>query len=98
MTVWMTECKGECSSWAHPNEGEWFKIYQSGLVSGTIGHGRWGTNDMMANHFSLTVKIPANLKPGNYLIRHETIVSHAPFHRATRRKYCLLTFRLVEPR
>jgi len=79
MTVWMTECKGDCSTWAHPNEGDWFKIYEAGLLSGTIGHGRWGTNDMMAKDFSLTVKIPATLKPGNYLIRHETInLARAP--------------------
>jgi hypothetical protein len=75
MTVWMTECKGDCSTWSKPSEGEWFKIYQAGLLSGTIGHGHWGTNEMMSKGFSLTVKIPATLKPGNYLIRHETIVS-----------------------
>jgi hypothetical protein len=79
MTVWMAECKGECSSWGSPAEGEWFKIYQSGLVSGTIGHGKWGTNEMIDKGFSLTVKIPATLKPGNYLIRHETIVSFKSF-------------------
>jgi hypothetical protein len=62
----------------NPSEGEWFKIYQAGLLSGTIGHGNWGTNEMMAKGFSLTVTIPASLKPGNYLIRHETIVSRIP--------------------
>jgi hypothetical protein len=75
MTVWMTECKGDCSTWNNPAEGDWFKIFQSGLVSGTVGKGKWGTNEMMEKGFSLTVKIPASLKPGNYLIRHETIVS-----------------------
>lgn len=79
MTVWMTECKGDCSTWGNPAEGEWFKIYQSGLISGTIGKGKWGTNEMMEKGFSLTVKIPASLKSGNYLIRHETInLARAP--------------------
>lgn len=74
MTVWMTECKGDCSTWTRPYDGEWFKIYEAGLLSGTVGHGHWGTNEMISKGFSLTVKIPASLKPGNYLIRHETIV------------------------
>lgn len=75
ITIWMAECKGDCSTWAHPSQGEWFKIYEKGLVSGTVGHGQWGTNEMIKNGFSVAVKIPAALKPGNYLIRHETIVS-----------------------
>jgi hypothetical protein len=75
LTVYMTECKEDCSSWRRPNEGEWFKIYQSGLLSGTVGKGTWATRQMIENGLSLTVQIPATLKPGNYLIRHETIVS-----------------------
>ncbi|KAE9977340.1 hypothetical protein BLS_001472 [Venturia inaequalis] len=79
ITVYMTECKGECSTWADPSEGSWFKIYQSGLISGTVGHGKWGTNEMMANGFQVATKIPAGLKLGNYLIRHETInLARAP--------------------
>jgi cellulase len=77
----MTECKGDCSTWADPSEGEWFKIFQAGLLSGTVGHGKWGTNEMMDKGFSVTTKIPASLKPGNYLIRHETIVSRAVFEK-----------------
>lgn len=75
ITVYMAECKGDCSTWEDPSQGEWFKIYQAGLLSGTVGHGKWGTNEMMEKGFSVTTKIPASLKPGNYLIRHETIVS-----------------------
>lgn len=71
----MAECKGDCSSWKNQNEGEWFKIYQAGLLSGTIGNGKWGTKAMIDNGLSVTVQIPAALKAGNYLIRHETIVS-----------------------
>ncbi|TID17726.1 putative glycoside hydrolase family 61 [Venturia nashicola] len=79
ITVYMTECKGDCSTWADPSEGEWFKIFQAGLLSGTVGHGKWGTNEMMANGFKVTTKIPPGLKPGNYLVRHETInLARAP--------------------
>jgi hypothetical protein len=71
----MTECKGDCSSWRSHTEGQWFKIHQAGLLSGTIGKGNWATKQMIDNGHSVTVQIPASLKPGNYLIRHETIVS-----------------------
>lgn len=80
ITVYMAECKGDCSTWADPSEGEWFKIFQSGLLSGTIGKGKWGTNEMMEKGFKVETRIPASLKPGNYLIRHETIVSLPPPH------------------
>ncbi|QDS77831.1 hypothetical protein FKW77_006222 [Venturia effusa] len=79
ITVSMAACKGDCSTWADPSQGEWFKIFQSGLISGTIGHGKWGTNEMMEKGFQVTTKIPASLKAGNYLIRHETInLARAP--------------------
>ncbi|KAF2423705.1 hypothetical protein EJ08DRAFT_652585 [Tothia fuscella] len=79
MTVYMAKCPGDCASFGNPASAEWFKIHQEGLVSGTIGKGQWGTNKMMKDGFSLTVKIPATLEPGNYLIRHETInLARAP--------------------
>nr|CCA94932.1 putative glycoside hydrolase family 61 [uncultured eukaryote] len=79
ITVYMTECKGDCSTWAQASEGEWFKIYQAGLLSGTVGQGQWGTTKMISNGYSVTTRIPASLKPGNYLIRHETInLARAP--------------------
>lgn len=78
ITVYMAECKGDCATWADPSEGEWFKIFQSGLISGTVGHGKWGTNEMMDKGFKVTTTIPASLKAGNYLIRHETIVRSPP--------------------
>jgi lytic cellulose monooxygenase (C1-hydroxylating) len=75
LLVWMTECLGECSAFAHPQSSEWFKIFQGGLVAGTVGHGTWATTEMVRAGSSLTVRIPASLKAGNYLIRHETIMS-----------------------
>ncbi|KAF2664741.1 family 61 putative glycoside hydrolase [Microthyrium microscopicum] len=78
LLVWMTECKGDCSTFS-PAGADWFKIYQEGLLSGTIGHGKWATRQMIENNESLSVKIPESLKPGNYLIRHETInLARAP--------------------
>lgn len=74
ITVYMTRCRGDCSTWADPSDGQWFKIYQAGLLSGTVGHGKWGTNEMMEKGFQVTTRIPPSLKAGDYLIRHESIV------------------------
>jgi len=69
--VYMAECPGNCAS-ANPSSLDWFKIFGAGLLGGTAAHGRWAAGDMVKNNNSLTTTIPM-LKPGNYLIRHETI-------------------------
>jgi hypothetical protein len=62
----MVECPGSCNSFTSPHTASWFKIHEDGLA---------GTQKLIKSGNSLTVKIPASLKPGNYLIRHELIVS-----------------------
>jgi len=78
LTVWMTECPGDCSTFTGVNKAEWFKVMEGGMIQG--GQYRWATNKMIhADHNSVTIKIPATLKPGNYLIRHELInLARAP--------------------
>jgi len=66
LSVWMVECPGDCSTFTSPHTASWFKIHEEGLV---------GTQKLIKASNSLTVTIPASLKPGNYLIRHELIVS-----------------------
>jgi hypothetical protein len=66
----MVECTGDCSTFAAPHTASWFKIHEEGLE---------GTQKLVKAGNSLTVKIPASLKPGNYLIRHELIVSDNDF-------------------
>jgi lytic cellulose monooxygenase (C1-hydroxylating) len=77
LTVYMTECPGgDCSSFTDVKSAEWFKIYEAGFSVPT-GRGTWATQKhLVDNNNGLTVKIPAKLKAGNYLIRHETIVSY----------------------
>jgi len=64
LSVWMVECPGDCSSFSAPHTASWFKIHEDGLA---------GTQKLIKSSNSLTVTIPASLKPGNYLIRHELI-------------------------
>jgi hypothetical protein len=74
--VWMTECNTDCRTW-DGRGGKWFKINEAGLISGTVGHGRWGSGEMIKGNLTWTVEIPKQLKDGEYLLRHETIAMHS---------------------
>ncbi|KAF4969825.1 hypothetical protein FZEAL_10158 [Fusarium zealandicum] len=52
------------------------KIAEQGLVSGS-NPGKWASDALMADSFSWDVTIPANLKPGNYVLRHEILALHS---------------------
>lgn len=73
--VWMAACPGSCNT-TSPSGSAWFKIDQSGLLSGTLSKGVWGMANLVANNNSWTSTIPATLAPGNYLLRHELIAIH----------------------
>ena len=53
----------------------WFKIDEAGLMSGTLAKGNWGLGQVLKTN-QWTSTIPANLAPGNYLIRHELLALH----------------------
>lgn len=51
----------------------WFKIDEAGL-----DNGKWAATDVLLGNKGIwTVTIPASLKAGQYLIRHEIIALHA---------------------
>ena len=56
---------------------EFFKIDEVGLVDGASGPGKWGSDQLIANGNAWMVKIPTNIKPGFYVLRHEIIALHA---------------------
>ncbi|TRM70326.1 glycoside hydrolase family 61 protein [Schizophyllum amplum] len=72
--VYMADCGGDCSS-VNSATLKWFKIDEAGLLSGTLGKGEWG-NGVIVDTLEWTSTIPANLKPGNYMIRHELLALH----------------------
>ncbi|TFK36719.1 cellulose-growth-specific protein [Crucibulum laeve] len=72
--VYMAKCSGSCTS-SNSNSLKWFKIAQTGLISGTLGNGQWGLGQVM-NTLSYTATIPASLAAGEYLIRHELLALH----------------------
>jgi lytic cellulose monooxygenase (C1-hydroxylating) len=74
----MTECpRGDCQGWQDAKGAQWFKIDEAGLLGGTVGKGRWGSGVMIAHNLSWAVEVPAQLKEGGYLLRHETVAMHS---------------------
>ncbi|KAJ2621923.1 hypothetical protein H4R22_005217, partial [Coemansia sp. RSA 1290] len=51
----------------------WFKIYEDGYDSSAQ---KWCTEKLIANGGTVDVTIPADIKPGNYLVRSELIALH----------------------
>ncbi|KAL4897909.1 glycosyl hydrolase family 61-domain-containing protein [Aspergillus ambiguus] len=58
---------------------EFFKIDGVGLVDDTSVPGVWGDDQLIANNNSWLVQIPANISPGEYVLRHELIALHGAF-------------------
>ncbi|RPB01622.1 cellulose-growth-specific protein [Choiromyces venosus 120613-1] len=64
------------ASFADPDgNGNVWLLIQSGLLSGIVRSGTWGLGTVLKT-LQWTSKIPANLAPGNYLIRHELLALH----------------------
>ncbi|KAG8741174.1 hypothetical protein FRC10_003219 [Ceratobasidium sp. 414] len=74
-TVYLAQCPSSGCNGVNTGTVKWFKIYELGLISGTVYTGKWANGLLMANLKWDTV-IPANLQPGNYFIRWETLALH----------------------
>ncbi|KAF8150179.1 cellulose-growth-specific protein [Crassisporium funariophilum] len=72
--VYMAKCSGTCTS-SNSNSLSWFKIAETGLISGNLPSGKWGTGQVM-DTLSYTATIPSSLAAGEYLIRHELLALH----------------------
>ncbi|RDL32993.1 putative glycoside hydrolase family 61 protein [Venustampulla echinocandica] len=79
MITWMADCEGPCEKF-DSSTGKWFKIWQEGLLSGGVVEGWWWQRNFQNwegdGECVWPVTIPKDLKPGNYLIRHEIIALH----------------------
>ncbi|KAL0946012.1 hypothetical protein HGRIS_012289 [Hohenbuehelia grisea] len=69
---YMAKCPGDCSVWKADTGTPWFKIGQE-----SFSNGQWASDALAKNNFTYTVKIPKNIAPGNYLLRHENLALHA---------------------
>lgn len=58
---------------------EWVKIAERGMLSlgsGSGQPGKWADDLLFESDMTWKVKIPANLAPGQYVLRHEIIALH----------------------
>jgi hypothetical protein len=80
--VWMYKCSGAFSSCDGSGAG-WFKIDEGGfhgdgtkVFLDTETPSGWDIAKLVGGNKPWSSKIPANLAPGNYLVRHELIALH----------------------
>jgi len=66
---------------ANGASGGWFKVFSNGWSKksgGRVGDDdNWGTRDLNACCGKMDVKIPADIQPGDYLLRAEALALHA---------------------
>ncbi|KAH9908857.1 glycoside hydrolase family 61 protein [Xylariomycetidae sp. FL2044] len=78
MSVWLAACGETCDD-VDVNDLDFFKIWEAGILSGTLLEGLWyqknfQTWDGSPNLWPVT--IPAAIKPGLYVVRHEILSIH----------------------
>jgi hypothetical protein len=69
---YMAKCSGDCSSFKGDTGKPWFKIQQESFVNGV-----WASDTLAKNNYTYSVRIPSNIAPGQYLLRHENLALHA---------------------
>ncbi|KAK0619732.1 glycosyl hydrolase family 61-domain-containing protein [Immersiella caudata] len=67
---YLADCNGPCEN-INPASLRFFKIGGAGYQNG-----EWASDTLTNNGNSWLVQIPANLKAGNYVLRHEIIALH----------------------
>ncbi|TGZ78401.1 hypothetical protein EX30DRAFT_343302 [Ascodesmis nigricans] len=70
--TYLANCNGDCSK-ADPTTLSFFKIQHAGLSSS----GRWASDDIIAAGSTVDARIPADIAPGNYILRHELLALHS---------------------
>jgi Auxiliary Activity family 9 (formerly GH61) len=74
---YMAACPGKCEE-ADKTQLKWFKVAEQGLVSQTGCNekgntGCWALDKLIQAGNKWSVKVPSDLKAGNYVMRHEVI-------------------------
>ncbi|CZT44775.1 related to endoglucanase [Rhynchosporium secalis] len=72
---YLASCGDDCTT-VDKTTLKWFKISEAGLLDNTAVPGRWAADDLRTNNFTGSVTIPASVRPGKYVVRHEIISLH----------------------
>ncbi|KAL5341950.1 glycosyl hydrolase family 61-domain-containing protein [Aspergillus crustosus] len=72
--TYLASCNGDCTA-VDKNTLKFFKIDEAGLQP----DGTWGSDKLVAQGKKWDVTIPAGLKAGGYVLRHEMIALHSKY-------------------
>lgn len=72
---YLAKCDGLCEN-VDKTQLKFFKIDGAGWISGA-NPGVWATDTLIADNSTWLVQIPADIAPGNYVLRHEIIALHS---------------------
>ncbi|OCL14194.1 lytic polysaccharide monooxygenase [Glonium stellatum] len=78
--TYLAACNGSCTT-VDKTKLEFVKIDELGWLNSSDPRGiqlggTWASDVLIADDFTWTVQIPANLQPGGYVLRHEIIALH----------------------
>lgn len=77
MITYMARAPSDITKWNPGNSAVWFKVHEEGKDSA----GNWAAWEklIIQNKGVYTFTIPKNLRPGQYLIRHEIVALHSAY-------------------
>ncbi|KAL1668595.1 glycoside hydrolase family 61 protein [Schizophyllum commune] len=72
--TYMARAPTDITAWEPGTDAVWFKVDELGKTS----DGKWAATDILSENNSIyTFTIPASLKAGQYIVRHEIIALHS---------------------
>ncbi|KAK1573253.1 family 61 glycosyl hydrolase [Colletotrichum navitas] len=72
---WLANCNGPCNL-VDKTDLRFFKIDGAGLIDPPQRTNRWAATALIENGNAWLVRIPANVAPGHYVLRHDIIALH----------------------
>ncbi|RSL71241.1 Endoglucanase-4 [Fusarium sp. AF-6] len=82
---YLANCNGPCET-VDKTKLEFFKIDGMGLIS-QGRPGKYADGALRDNGYTWSVRIPSNIAPGNYVLRHEIIALHSGLERNGAQNY-----------
>ncbi|KAJ0162575.1 Endoglucanase-4 [Colletotrichum tanaceti] len=73
---WLANCNGPCNL-VDKTDLRFFKIDGAGLINPPQRENRWAATALINNGNAWLVRIPPNVAPGHYVLRHDIIALHS---------------------